>query len=142
MLAKFRKPVTLQVRRTALFKDAVIDPNYWVAPAARKNVYFEEWQPITVPASGSFTLALGLNQIWTLSTVTDMSRGDGSPGPDLGLPPIPNATQFPASRSCSSLTGLPVDGEHSNAYHAACWFQDCAQILACPGFHRLPNELL
>eukprot|EP01050_Picozoa_sp_SAG11_P003574 SAG11_NODE_205_length_12427_cov_8.010140_7_plen_910_part_00 len=113
LLAKLRKPqaggpVILQVRRTELFADAVIDPNYYVIPALRKNVYFEEQPSITVPASGSFQIALGVNEIVTLTTVTDMSRGDGSPGSDLGLPPIPNTTMFPPSK-CSALTSHPVD---------------------------------
>jgi hypothetical protein len=113
LLSKLRKPeeggpVVLQVRRTELFDDAIIDPNYYVDPEKRKNVYFEEQPPISVPASGVFQVSLGVNQIWTLTTATGMSRGDGSPGPDLGLPPIPNTTLFPTHK-CSSLTGHPVD---------------------------------
>ena len=36
-------------------------------------------------------------------------RKDDTPGPNLGLRPIPNATAWDPRRQCQSLTGHPID---------------------------------
>ena len=98
----------LQARRTQLFRSHVDDPYHFVPKAQRTNRYFELLPDILVnPTTGQFTLPLGLNEIWTVTT-EPTSRGDGSPGTDLGLAPIPNVTAWPSSR-CETLSGHPVD---------------------------------
>ena len=114
LLSKLRRAggggaVMLHVRRTQLFADSTVDPNYWVPPELSTNRYFESQPPIAVSPTGEFTLSLGVNEILTLTTLDNMHRGDDSPGPDLGLAVIPNATAWPYKQQCQPLTGHPID---------------------------------
>jgi hypothetical protein len=59
----------------------------------------------------AFVVPLGVNEIWTVSTIR-MHRGDDSSGVEPGLAPIPIATDWPYSQGkgfCHSLSGLPID---------------------------------
>jgi hypothetical protein len=38
----------LYARRTQLFADSVVDPNYWVPPERSTNRYFESQPPVAV----------------------------------------------------------------------------------------------
>ena len=99
--------VSLYARRTQLVGSDKFDPFNVVPQAAKQGTYFEAMPPIPVHDDGTFTIALGINQVWTLSTVP-MHRGDDSPGSNLGLASIPDATPFPQSIT-SALAGFPVD---------------------------------
>ena len=62
-------------------------------------------------AVAAFVVTLGVNEIWTLSTIR-MHRGNDSSGVEPGLAPIPHATDWPYSQGkgfCHSLTGLQND---------------------------------
>ena len=98
--------LTMFVRRTKLFQGNVDDPYFFVSQ--RANRYFESLPPLQVSgSSGEFSVLLGIDEVWTISTVATMSRGNRSPGND-GLPVPPNSTAWPA-HVCAALTGHPID---------------------------------
>ena len=116
--------ISIYARRTRLREDSVVLPTHRVAKEERTNRYFEAvpMAPLetTGPRAGRIDLALRVNEVWTISTVLGAgSRGDDSPGPDLGLAPInpPRLWQEAFSGdaagagrgTCVPLTGHPID---------------------------------
>ena len=101
----------LFVRRTRLFPGDPIAPQATVPASSIRNRYFEPEPAMAVPDSGEFALTLLVNEVVTVSTVLGAgSKGgpDGA-GNDVGLPPIPNSTEWPATQVCASLTGFRKD---------------------------------
>eukprot|EP00039_Didymoeca_costata_P005498 m.81976 g.81976 ORF g.81976 m.81976 type:complete len:841 (+) comp12845_c0_seq2:72-2594(+) len=76
----------LQVRRTLLLENDLIDPIY---NFTANNVYFEKLSDIIVDASLSFTIEMEIN---TIVTITSLSGNETTP-----LPDIPQSTPFPST---------------------------------------------
>ena len=75
---------TLYARRTVLVATDKFDPFNKVPEECSRSTYFEAMPAVPIDAiNGSFTLNLGINQVWTITTV-ETHRGDDSDGPNNG----------------------------------------------------------
>ena len=107
-------PFALYGRRTHLNASDRVAPATYIPLSDRHNTYFEAQRIAWAEAAGSatFSLTLRRNEVWTVSTVDGAgSRGDGSDGPDHGLPPIAKPARWSDAHrdACFALDGLPLD---------------------------------
>lgn len=105
------KGLMLYVRRTRLFPGDPIAPQATVPASLIRNRYFEPEPPIYVASSGEFTITMLVNELVTVSTVPGAGSKGGSDGSgnDVGLPSIPNSTDWPTAQVCAGLIGFRKD---------------------------------
>jgi hypothetical protein len=109
--------IPLYARRTVLRADSVVLPARSIPKGRMTNTYFEAVPIAPLATSGAeagrIDLTVRVNEIWTISTIKGAgSRGDDTPGPNLGLAPIAKPVLWHDKFSvpaCFPLTGHTID---------------------------------